>query len=181
LRGDAALEYGTRSDQQRGKNTLHVTGGEKHWQGIWTGGNERRDFQHFGRGFTPSWLKCCGVSDLNRTGRTESSNSIIGWIAATDLDGLEVRRTTRLTSYDGLPFRRASNIRKCLRQESNLVRDLRRVACLLHTPETESTQPRNRTSTCGFEHRRASATLVEHDKGLSTLSRQEPMTGFAPA
>jgi hypothetical protein len=46
---------------------------------------------------------------------------------------------------------------KCPRQESNLVFDLRRVACIRHTPRTiiTSTPPRNRTSSCSFERCRA--------------------------
>ena len=51
---------------------------------------------------------------------------------------------------------------QCPCQESNLVYDLRGVACVHHTPRTEiCTRPRNRTPTCGFEDRRASGTLVE--------------------
>ncbi len=48
----------------------------------------------------------------------------------------------------------------CPCQESNLVYDLRKVACFQYTSRTNNTHPRSRTLPCGFEDRRASATLV---------------------
>lgn len=59
--------------------------------------------------------------------------------------------------------------KKCPRQESNLVYDLRRVACSpSHSKDVHiSTPPRNRTPSCGSEDRRASITLAEHQHSVS--------------
>ena len=63
------------------------------------------------------------------------------------------------------PRRRTVDVGPCPRQESNLVLDLRRVVCdVRHTPRTMKQRchppPGNRTRPCGFEDRRASATLA---------------------
>ena len=66
-------------------------------------------------------------------------------------------------------------VEKCSRQESNLVLDLRRVACesTILREQIESTPPRNRTSSCGSEDRRASTTL-------EGLTDQVSRPGFEP-
>lgn len=56
----------------------------------------------------------------------------------------------------------ASSI-QCPCQESNLVYDLRRVACVHHTPRTNNTPPRNRTSPDCFEGSHASSTPAGHE------------------
>ena len=64
----------------------------------------------------------------------------------------------------------------CPRQESNLVLDLRRVACHPPHPEDEislvpNPPPGSRTRPCGFEGRRASATLA------GSVDRAHPLAG----
>lgn len=56
----------------------------------------------------------------------------------------------------------SASVFQCPRQESNLAYDLRRVACIRHTPRTNSTPPRNRTSPDCFEGSHASSTPAGH-------------------
>ena len=76
-----------------------------------------------------------------------------------------------------LPSGSGAKIKECPRQESNLVYDLRRVACCpSHSKDFLNfiTPPRNRTSPDCFEGSHASSTLAGH-------FIKEPTTGFAPA
>jgi hypothetical protein len=78
------------------------------------------------------------------------------------------------------PCRLAPASFKCPRQESDLVLDLRGVACESGTPRGQcvhvSTSPRSRTSSCRFEVCRAHPS---HSQGASSPSRNR--TGHRPA
>ncbi len=120
------------------------------------------------------------------------------------IPGVSLTSASRMSNIVSLHRPRCCKC-QCPCQESNLVYDLRRVACFRYTSRTISTHPRNRTLPDGFEDRCASTTLVGRNSSVREsnpvwqlrrlpchpthsptmtcfrLHQPEPTTGFAPA